>query len=166
MSYQRIRQETPPDEPEKRSSECNAWGCPLPGTFSTKPSGKNFFCRAHDGIDSLHWAEITTRVKAREKAMFAALDLTNATPRSDPPERTVAAFVQRYGDQFERRSKKYGLEGQTVGFRGEVPETARDYGQRVFMLLLEQVRDGFERHHIPADLRKMTEGLRKVDIQL
>lgn len=129
-----------PQESERRSTECMAHGCPLPGVFSSQMRGNNFVCRAHDGIAAESWPAVTDRVRKRERALFAAIDLTNALSRSDPDERIVAAFVKAYGEKFARQTKRYGMQGQLVGVRGVQPETARDYGQRVYGLFLDQVR--------------------------
>jgi hypothetical protein len=149
--------------PERRSSECMAYGCPMPGVFSSQMRGENFVCRAHDGIAAEHWAKVTDQVKRHESAMRAAIDLTNETPWSDVEPSLIARFVARYGSDFERRTKTYGLAGQKVKVRGVQPETARDYGARVHMLILDLVRGEF--HKAPLDLRSVVETWKPLTVE-
>jgi len=135
-----------PQEPERRSTECMSYGCPLPATFSTQMRGSNFMCRAHDGTPAHEWPAITERVKQVERAFFAAIDMTNEPAGDKPDPRTVAKFVALSPD-----------------FAASGNLSARTYGAFALGKLLEKVRPKHVPPHIPS---YKTEGLRKVDIVL
>lgn len=135
--------------PSKPATDCMADNCPLPGVY--RLTNETSVCRAHDNIPAKDWPRVTERVISNEKALHAAIHLCNAVSQSDPDPRIVAAFVKHFGPTFERRSKNYGLSGQSVKVRDVGPETARDYGQRVYLLLLDNIRGDASRN-APVDL--------------
>ena len=157
MSFTRaIQQPEIPSEDQRSSAQCIAYGCPMPGVFSPQMRGKNFLCSSHDGTPSDQWGLITQRIRQYEKALIAAIELSNALSWSDPDERYVRAFVRNYGEKFERRKRHFGLPGQKVKVRGEQWETARDYGQRLYLLLLDIVRADIAKE-APVDLKAIVQ---------
>lgn len=149
-----------PHQPERSSTQCVADGCPLPGTYSPDMRGKNFYCRAHDGMPATKWPWITERVQHRLKAFDAVYTMLNATPGSAPDEGFVRAFTRMFAEKGERQMKMYGFPEQKPPRRGSQPETARDYGNRMYLELLREVRG--EPAAIPAETQKFIEQLKPV----
>lgn len=137
-SYQRGIRPQEPEVQSKRTFECQADNCPLPGVIGVSKTAS--LCRAHDGMPGHSWPAITERVQGRLKAFHVALDLLNAPAGSAPDPRLEAAFVRTFGDIGARKTKFYGFQEQKPPARGSQPETARDYGNRMYMLLLREAR--------------------------
>lgn len=156
-------------QPERSSIQCVAEGCPLPGTFNPDMRGKHFFCRAHDGMNAIRWPAITESVRARPTGVEAAADLQNAPAASAPGEPVIRAFMRMFGEEKgARQMKTYGFPEQKPPRRGLQPETARDYGNRMYLELLREVRG--EPAAMPAETQRFIEQLKPtrppVDIEI
>jgi hypothetical protein len=166
--YQRGIKPQESDVPSKRTLECQADNCPLPGVIGVTRTTS--LCRAHDGMPAHLWPAITGRLQIRLKAFQVALDLLNASSGSTPDPRIEAAFVRTFGAVAARKTKFYGFPEQKPPARGNQLETARDYGNRMYMLLLREARG--EPLEIPAEARQALQQLKPqtirppVDIEL
>ncbi len=164
--YQRGIRPQESDVPTKRTFECQADNCPLPGVIGVTRTTS--LCRAHDGMPGQMWPAITERVQGRLKALHVALDMLNASAGSAPDPRMESGFTRMFGAAGTCKTKFYGFPEQKPPARGNQLETARDYGNRMYMLLLHEARG--EPLQIPEEARQALQQLKPVrppvDIEL
>ena len=113
-------QQTQAGPPAKSSTECQASGCPLPGTY--RISNEASLCCVHDGEDSHVWPEQTERILANMRLWWLALNMSNADPGEPIRQATIDGVIGEGGpDDADVR-------------------TQRDYAQKIRAFLLKRCK--------------------------
>jgi hypothetical protein len=104
----------------KGSTECQASGCPLPGTY--RISNEASLCCVHDSEDAQNWPEQTERILGRLRLWWLALNMSNADAGEPIKQKTIDEVIAEGGpDDADVR-------------------TQRDYAQKIRAFLLKECK--------------------------
>lgn len=85
----------PPPKGDKLLTQCQAHGCPLPGTYRMNNDAS--LCCVHDGEDPHRWPEQTERILANLRQWWLALNMSNAEPGEPVKQVTIDAVLAEGG---------------------------------------------------------------------
>lgn len=119
-AYGKDAPEAPSQTNGKASTECQANGCPLPGTY--RISNETSLCCIHEGEDAHLWAEQTERILPRLRLWWLALDMSNAQAGQPIKQSTINDVIAEGGpDDADVK-------------------TQRDYAQKIRAFLIKECK--------------------------